>query len=107
MVDTTADASDFIDAIRITGQQVPILVRPHPEIEGRYQIAYGHRRARAARELGRPVRAVVRQMSDAELVVAQGQENSARRDLSFIERALYAAKLERAGFDRETTYGGT
>ena len=57
MGDTTGDASDFIDAIRITGQQVPILVRPHPDIEGRYQIAYGHRRARAARELGRPVRA--------------------------------------------------
>ena len=49
-----------------------------------------------------PSAPVVRQMSDAELVVAQGQENSARRDLSFIERALYAAKLEEAGFDRET-----
>jgi ParB family chromosome partitioning protein len=36
------------------------------------------------------------------LVIAQGQENSARRDLSFIERALYASKLEEAGFDRET-----
>jgi ParB family transcriptional regulator, chromosome partitioning protein len=102
MGDTTADASEFMEAIRITGQQVPILVRPHPDLLARYQIAYGHRRVRAARELGRPVRAIVRQMSDAELVVAQGQENSARLDLSFIERALYAAKLEEAGFDRET-----
>jgi ParB family chromosome partitioning protein len=96
------DLAEFIGAIQASGQQVPILVRPHPETQGRYQIAYGHRRALAARELGRSVRAVVRVMSDAELVIAQGQENSARRDLSFIERALYAAKLQEAGFERET-----
>ncbi len=84
------------------GQQVPILVRPHPEREGRYQIAYGRRRLRALTELGRPVRAVVRPLSDQQLVVAQGQENSARTDLSFIERALFAAKLEQVGYDRET-----
>ena len=34
------------------GQEVPILVREHPEIKGRYQSAYGHRRVRATRELG-------------------------------------------------------
>ena len=96
------ELTEFIEAIRLSGQQVPILVRPHPTTPGRYQTAYGHRRTRAARVLARPIRAVVRAMTDAELVVAQGQENSARRDLSFIERALYAAKLEDAGFDRET-----
>ncbi len=100
--DAAADLSEFVEAIRASGQQVPILVRPHPGRPGRYQTAYGHRRVRAARELGRTVRAVVRSMSDAELVVAQGQENSARRDLSFIERALYAARLEEAGFERDT-----
>jgi ParB family chromosome partitioning protein len=35
-------------------------------------------------------------------VVAQGQENNARRDLSYIERALYASRLEEAGYSRET-----
>ena len=102
IVDERAPASELIGLIRDAGQQVPILARPHPEAPGRYQIAYGHRRVAAAKALERPVRAVVRALSDAELVVAQGQENSARRDLSFIERALYAAKLEEAGFDRET-----
>ncbi|GJD53462.1 Nucleoid occlusion protein [Methylobacterium crusticola] len=96
------DHGDLVESIRRSGQQVPVLVRPHPGQGGRYQIAYGHRRVRAAAEIGRPVRAVVRQLTDAELVVAQGQENNARRDLSFIERALYAARLEEAGFDRET-----
>ncbi len=91
----------LVNSIREHGQQVPILVRPHPETEGRYQIAYGRRRLRALAELGRPVRAVVKPLTDQQLVVAQGQENSARTDLSFIEKALFAAKLEARGFDRE------
>jgi ParB family transcriptional regulator, chromosome partitioning protein len=102
IADDRASPSELIELIRASGQQVPILARPHPDTPGRYQIAYGHRRVGAARALGRPVRAVIRQLTDAELVIAQGQENSARRDLSFIERALYAARLEEAGFDRET-----
>ncbi len=90
----------LVESIRESGQQVPVLLRPHPDGSDRYQVAYGHRRVLAARELGRPVRAVIRPLSDAELVVAQGQENSARTDLSFIERSLFAARLEDAGFDR-------
>jgi len=77
-------------------------VRPHPTETGRYQIAYGRRRLRAAAELGRPVRAVVKPLSDEQLVIAQGQENNERKDLSFIERAIFAAQLETRGFGRET-----
>jgi ParB family transcriptional regulator, chromosome partitioning protein len=83
------------------GQETPILVRPHPDVEGRYQIAYGHRRLLAAVALGRKIKAVVRTLSDIELVVAQGLENSARRDLSYIERAIFAARLEDMSFDRD------
>ena len=92
----------LLESIREHGQQVPVLVRPHPDRVGRYQIAYGRRRLRAVAELGLRVRAVVRPLSDQQLVVAQGQENSARTDLSFIERALFAAKLEESGYARET-----
>lgn len=88
------------------GQQVPILVRPHPDPDragrGLYQIAYGHRRVQAARALGRPVRAVVRNLGDADLAVAQGKENAERRALSFIERAFFAKTLLDHGFDRAT-----
>ena len=94
--------SALVASIREHGQQVPVLVRPHPESQGRYQIVYGRRRLKALAELGRRVRAVVKPLTDQQLVVAQGQENSARTDLSFIERALFAAKLEDRGFDRET-----
>lgn len=95
------DNVQLLEAIRSQGQQVPILVRPKPDEPSRYQVAYGHRRLRALKELGRKVRAVVQNLSDEQLVVAQGQENSARTDLTFIERARFAARLEERGFARE------
>lgn len=94
--------AELVNSMRDHGQQVPILVRPHPTLEGRYQIAYGHRRLKAAAEIGCTVRAIIKKMTDDELVMAQGQENSARTDLSFIEKARFAARLEQKGFGRET-----
>jgi ParB family transcriptional regulator, chromosome partitioning protein len=76
-------------------------VRPHPKVQGRYQAAFGHRRLRVAKDLGRAVRAVVKQLSDEELVLAQGQENSARVDLSYVERASFAKRLEELKYGRE------
>jgi ParB family chromosome partitioning protein len=96
------DHASLVESIRQHGQQVPVLLRPHPDSHGRYQVAYGHRRIRALSELARPARAVIRELSDDELVVAQGQENNERKDLSFIERATFAATLEDRSFGRET-----
>ena len=96
------DFTSFVEDIRQHGQQVPILVRPHPAVPDRFEIAYGHRRWRAAGRLGQKVRAVIRPLSDVELVVAQGQENAQRRDLSFIEKAFFALALDQRGFDRTT-----
>ncbi|PZQ88648.1 MAG: plasmid partitioning protein RepB [Leifsonia xyli] len=93
---------DFVQFIKENGQLAPILVRPCPERPGRYQVVYGHRRLQAAAALGVKIRAVVRPLTDIELVIAQGQENAARKDLSFIERALFAAELEKRGFERQT-----
>lgn len=90
----------FTRSIAERGQEVPVLVRPHPDKDGRFQLAYGHRRLRALASLGRKIRAVVRPMSDAELIIAQGVENSQRKDLSYIEKALFAARLESRGFER-------
>lgn len=82
------------------GQEIPILLRVHPTAPGRYQTAFGHRRVRVARLLGRPVKAILRALDDDDLVVAQGVENAAREDLSFIERAVFALRLESAGRSR-------
>lgn len=92
----------LVASIKDNGQQVPILVRPHPASAGRFQIGYGRRRLRAAERLGCQVKAIVRELSDAELVIAQGRENLDRQDLSFIEKALFAKRLEDGGYDRST-----
>ncbi len=102
MPSTLEAHSKLVEAIREHGQQVPILVRPHPTDPGRYQVAYGHRRLRAAVELQRTVRAVVKALTDDELVIAQGQENNERQDLSFIEKSRFARGLEERGFGRDT-----
>lgn len=94
----TDDSEQFEElkaAIAERGQDTPILVRPHPSASGRYQIVFGHRRVRVARELGRKVKAVVKAIDDRTHVIAQGQENSARANLSFIERASFASRLRR------------
>lgn len=98
------DDEDFlalVESIRESGQHSPILVRPHPDRPDHYQVAYGHRRLRATRRLGQPVKALVRPLTDDELVLAQGKENAERRNLSFIERALFARALGERGFDRK------
>lgn len=95
-----AEDDPFLVSIRDNGQEVPILVRPHPEDAARYQVAYGHRRLQAARVLGRKVRAIVRAFDDEQLVIAQGVENNDRQNLSYIERALFAHRLEQRGFSR-------
>lgn len=92
---------DFVRSIEENGQEVPILVRQHPDKTDRFQVAYGHRRLAAIKLLNRKVRAVVRPLTDAELVVAQGVENTARKDLSYIEKALFALGLENKGFTRD------
>jgi ParB family chromosome partitioning protein len=95
--DDDASFESLKQSISDRGQEIPVLLRHHADAPGRYQTAFGHRRIRAARLLGRPVKAIVRTLSDDELIVAQGVENSAREDLSFIERAVFALMLENAG----------
>ena len=82
-------------------QETPVLLRPHPDNANRYMIVFGHRRVRVAMELGRPVRAVVKAIDHEAHVLAQGQENTARADLSFIEKAMFAKRLADFQFDRE------
>lgn len=93
------DVADLRESIGKHGQQVPILLRPHPKLSGRYQVVYGRRRLAAIRGLGTPVKALIRTLSDEEAVLAQGQENNLRKDPSFVEKALFAGDLEDAGYD--------
>ncbi|MCT4611530.1 MAG: plasmid partitioning protein RepB [Pelagimonas sp.] len=96
-----ADHAALVQSMREYGQQVPILVRPHPDKADHYQIVYGRRRLLALQDLGSPVKALVRDLDDRALVMAQGQENSARRDLTFIEKCNFAHQMREAGYDRK------
>ena len=95
------DFEALVKSLEESGQQVPILVRPHPISQGRFQTAYGHRRLAALRRLDRKVKAIIRPLTDDELVLAQGKENAERRNLSFIERAVFAKTLVQRGFARK------
>ncbi len=96
-----AEEARLRQSIEEYGQQVPVLVRPHPSEDGRYQIVYGRRRVLALRDLGQPVKAMIRDLDDQALVLAQGQENTARRDLSFIEKVNFARQMRDAGYKRK------
>lgn len=100
--DEDPEFQSLLSSIDEEGQQLPILVRPHPNDSGSYQLAYGARRNRACRLLGRNVRAYVQDLSDEQLIIAQGLENNERKNLSFIEQALFAASLSTAGYSRKT-----
>ena len=93
--------SELVEAIRERGQDSPILVRPHPSRVGRYMVVFGHRRLMAAKLLGRTVRSIVKEMGDQQHAIAQGQENAARANLSFIEKVFFAANLARLNYDSD------
>lgn len=104
------DGDDYRDelervvaAVRERGQDTPVLVRPHPQQPGRYMLVFGHLRRLSAVRLGRKVRAVVKQMSDREHVIAQGQENNGRANTSFIEKAVFAADIVNRHFDDDNS----
>ncbi|MFV0361293.1 plasmid partitioning protein RepB [Tropicimonas sp.] len=100
-LDDDTELAALTASIREHGQQVPVLVRPHPDHPERYQIVYGRRRVLALRDLGQPVKAMIRDLDDRELVVAQGQENTVRKDLTFIEKANFSRQMRDAGYGRK------
>lgn len=104
--EATEEIESLAASIRAEGQKMPVLVRPHSKVEGRYQLAYGHRRLAAIRLLAAEsktpsevtIRAYVRPLDDRELLVEQSLENGVRENLTWIEQALWAAQLREAGF---------
>lgn len=98
------DVIDLRDAIEANGQTVPILVRRHPSEPDRYLLVYGRRRLEAIRasEKVTKVRALVANLDEDAAVRAQISENMARRDLSFIEKALFAQELVENGFGNQS-----
>lgn len=91
-IDPSEGLDDLVASIREHGQKVPILVR---RISDGFEVVYGRRRLLACQVLGQRVRATVMEMSEEEAIIAQGVENNARLDPSFIERALFVSGIIR------------
>jgi len=87
------DIDSLASSIRAVGQKIPIIVRPHPGLEGEYQIVAGRRRLEACRIAGLQVRAEIQALDDEGLVLGQAIENIAREDLTYIERARLAVRM--------------
>lgn len=93
---------EITQSILERGQIVPGLVRPVPGRPDQFQIVYGRRRLAAVKQLGLKFKAAIRELSDEEAVIIQGEENTAREDLSYIEKCLFALAQADAGYKRET-----
>lgn len=94
------DVDDLRASIELNGQTVPILVRRHQTASNRYLLVYGRRRLEAIRSSDKvsKIRALIASLDDSAALRAQVSENTGRRDLSYIERALFAQELLESGF---------
>ncbi len=76
------------ESIAANGLLQPLVVRPHPETPGEYQLVAGERRLRALTQLDwREVPAVVRDLDDQALLVVALVENIQRSELGPLEEA--------------------
>lgn len=95
--------AELADSIREKGVIQPLIVRPHPQKAGQYEIVAGERRWRASQmaqlhEL--PV--IVRPLSDTEVLEVAIIENIQRADLNPLEEALsYQQLMDRFGHTQE------
>lgn len=95
-----AALTDLADSIRTSGLQQPIVVRSNAsDGEPGYEIVFGHRRCMAAREAGLDaIPAIVRELTDDQVLVAQTIENLQREDLSPLDEARgYRQLLDHLG----------
>jgi ParB family chromosome partitioning protein len=88
--------TDMVESIRTNGLYEPIIVRPHPEKEGEYEILSGHNRVNAAKGAGlEKIHAIIRKgLSNEAALLIVTETNLIQRsfaDLKHSERALALA----------------
>ena len=91
---------ELAESIREQGLLQPILVVPRGE---KYEVVAGHRRYLAHRLIGQAdIKAIVREMSDEEVLIIRATENVQREDLSPIEEArVYGVLRDKLGYTME------
>ena len=91
------ELEELTASVRERGVLQPILLRPHGELGGHFQIVAGERRWRAAQRAGlQTIPALVRDLNNLEVMEIALIENIQRADLNALEEArAYAAMMER------------
>jgi len=92
-----------IKSMQDQGQERPIKVRPHPDIEGDFEVAYGHRTLAALLKAGKAtVQAIVEELTDEQVMLAQRAENREKEDVSDYDMAIwYKTMIEKFGYTQE------
>ena len=89
-----ASLEELAASIRQYGVMQNVLLRPHPEQPGRYQLAAGHRRYLASQRAERfDIPAAIREMDDHEFLEIQTLENLQREALNPADEAQAFAML--------------
>lgn len=87
-----------IESVLKYGQRLPVLGRSlHGDAEHDVELIYGARRLFVCRHLNRPLKVIVREVSDRDALVAMDIENRMRQDISPYERGMSYARWLRAG----------
>lgn len=82
---------ELADSIREIGVLQPVVVR---KVGGRFQLVAGHRRVKASELIGRKtIPAIVRELSDADMLAVCYLENVGRQDLELLEEARSYERL--------------
>lgn len=92
---------ELVESVRQVGVLQPVVVRPHPKDDARFQVVTGHRRVAAARAAGMTkVPALVRDLDDRQALEIQLVENLQRRDMHPLEEADgYHALIAQHGYN--------
>ncbi len=95
---------ELIESIQAKGILMPLLVRPSDQNGGRFEIAAGHRRYRAALKVGlKEIPLIIREMSDADFLEVITIENLQREDIEPLDEAQgYRTLMEKSKYDVST-----
>lgn len=100
------DLESLADKMRQFGFKGTLSARNHPSKPGHYQIAFGHRRLRAALLAGVVVRVVVEDLSDREMALLAISESCEREDLTLFGEGDGLPPSDGAcGMSQEATHG--
>jgi len=91
--DEFGDLKALSESLKLEGQQEPILVRPTPDRDTKYEVIFGRRRYEAAKLANIPLIAICKELTDQEAAVAQKAENENRESISAYSEALHYRKL--------------